>query len=698
MAIRFLLLITIFFNFTFCTKKESIKDISTVIVPPSSNNNNNSNFPIDAVTPIYQSIVKDCFRGTGLKNIHPRLLFNASDIEQIKSNAITDPFAKGTYDGILTKANSLLTSPLLTYGLDAAGLRITNIHTFVNDQLPYLVLAYQFTKDIKYAKRCWDQLELMTNFPDWGANRHFLDAGIAAKGIAIAYDGLYDYLTVSQRLLLYNAVKANVLQPGKSQIETNTGVFKWYLTNDNWNGICHGGMIMASLATYEQDSSFNSSVISLAANGIEKYINSLEPDGASEEGLSYWDYGLSNTILAFESMKRCLTSTFGLTSKNGFKKTGWFPYNMSGPVATTSIGDDYLYNGKAYKLTSYFWYGNFFNDANFAKTHYDACNTINANKTDKMHGWIDLLYYNKSLIDKGSGFTFPLNGNYAGVDYMYISENNTENAMYIGMHGGDNNASHGHLDAGSFYMQSLGEIWAAGNLGRENNYQSDYFNLTAPIYNDGPTKTANTIGRFYYYRIRSEGKNCLIINPDARPEQNPNGKATLIKESNDNSVGYYIIDLTSNYSRDVTYYKRGIKLNRAKAVMTVQDEFAPINKNSTIYWIMHSPATDGLSISIDGKVATLSKNGKKYFARILSPTEATFSLTNRSTNSINYLSETKDIFSQSMLNKNGFNIYYGKLEIKLTNVSNSTNISVSFSANNLNENILKPLESWTSSN
>ena len=132
--------------------------------------------------------------------------------------------------------------------------------------------------------------------------------------------------------------------------------------------------------------------------------------------------------------------------------------------------------------------------------------------------------------------------------------------------------------------------------------------------------------------------------------------------------------------------------------MTVQDEFAPINKNSTIYWIMHSPATDGLSISIDGKVATLSKNGKKYFARILSPTEATFSLTNRSTNSINYLSETKDIFSQSMLNKNGFNIYYGKLEIKLTNVSNSTNISVSFSANNLNENILKPLESWTSSN
>lgn len=427
-------------------------------------------------------------------------------------------------------------------------------------------------------------------------------------------------------------------------------------------------------------------------------MNSLEPDGASEEGLSYWDYGLSNTILAFESMKRCLSSTFGLTSKNGFKKTGWFPYNMSGPVATTSIGDDYLYNGKAYKLTSYFWYGSFFNDANFAKTHYDACNNINVNKTDKMHGWIDLLYYNKSLVDKGAGYIFPLNGKFAGVDYMFISENNTESSMYIGMHGGDNNASHGHLDAGSFYIQSLGEIWAAGNLGRENTYPADYFNITAPLYNDVTTRTANTPGRFYYYRIRTEGKNCLVFNPDARPEQNPIGKATLLKESNDNSGGYYIIDLTSNYLRDVTNYKRGIKLNRAKAIMTVQDEFTPIVKNSTIYWIMHSPATDGLSISIDGKVATLSKNGKIYYARIQSPAEATFSLTNRSTNSINYLSETKDIFNQIMLNKNGFNNYYGKLEIKLTNISSSTNISVDFTANNMNGNILKTLDSWTSSN
>jgi hypothetical protein len=132
--------------------------------------------------------------------------------------------------------------------------------------------------------------------------------------------------------------------------------------------------------------------------------------------------------------------------------------------------------------------------------------------------------------------------------------------------------------------------------------------------------------------------------------------------------------------------------------MTVQDEFTPIVKNSTIYWIMHSPATDGLSISIDGKVATLSKNGKIYYARIQSPAEATFSLTNRSTNSINYLSETKDIFNQIMLNKNGFNNYYGKLEIKLTNVSSSTNISVDFTANNMNGNILKTLDSWTSSN
>ncbi len=654
-----------------------------------------------AVVPITENIVNTCFDGMGKRDIHPRLLFSAEDILQIKNNATTDLFAKATYDDIIAKANTALSAPLLTYGLDAAGLRISNIHTFCNDRLPYLVLAYQFTRDSRYALRCWEQLDAMCSWPDWGANRHFLDAGIAAKGVAIAYDGLYDYLTPTQRSRLATAVRNFVLQPGKTQIETNTGVWKWYLSNDNWNGICHGGMIMAALATYETDASFNSKVISLAANGILPYMQSLGPDGASEEGMSYWSYGLSNTFLAFESLKRCLSTTYGLADQSGFTKTGWFPYLMSGPVGTASLGDDYLYVGKSNKFLSYFWFSKYARNADMAKTHYDACISVNAADVVKMNGWTDLLFYDKDLASSGSSAVFPLDGYLRGIEYMYLKEsNNNDNALYVGMHGGDNNASHGHLDAGSFFIQALGETWAQGNLGLESPYPSDYFTITAPSYTTTPTNIATTRGRFYYYRVKTEGKNSLVFNPDARPEQNPSGVATVVSKANDGTGGYHIIDLTSVYTRDVSAYKRGIKLNRSNGVITVQDEFAP-NTTSTVYWLMHSPATDGLLISANGKTATMTKNGKTYYAVISSPANAVFEKVDRSATQINYLSETAPIFSGIMTGKNSPNQWYGKLQIKMNGLPALSPVTVRVDFVKSVSAAIPPLaalNSWTTSN
>ncbi len=629
-----------------------------------------------AVVPITDGIVQTCFDGVGKRDIHPRLLFTADDILRIKASAVSDPFSKASYDDVIARANKVLTDPILTYGLDGAGLRIPSIHKFSNDQLPYLVLAYQFTKDTRYALRCWQQLDAMRSWPDWGASRHFLDAGIAAKGVAIAYDGLYDYLSVAQRSQLATAVRNFVLQPGKTQIETYTGAWKWYLSNDNWNGICHGGMLMAALATYETDVAFNSKVISLATNGILPYMQSLGPDGASEEGMSYWSYGLTNTFLAFESLKRCLSTTYGLAEQPGFVKTGWFPYQMSGPVGTATIGDDYLYVGKNNKFLSYFWFSKYFKNANLAKTHYDACVSVNAADAIKMNGWLDLLFYDKDLVNSGSSAVFPLDGYLRGIEYMYLLENNNnDNALYVGMHAGDNNSSHGHLDAGSFFIQAQGETWAQGNLGLESPYPADYFTATAPSYTAMPTNIASNRGRFYYYRVRTEGKNCLVFNPDARPEQNPTGVATVLSKANDGIGGYHIVDLGSVYTRDVSTYKRGIKLNRSNGIITVQDEFTP-SKESTVYWLMHSPATDGLVISSNGKTATMMKNGKTIYAIIQSPSTAIFEKVDRSTSQINYLPETSPIFSGIMAGKNTPNQWYGKLQIKMTGLAAATPVTV----------------------
>lgn len=674
---------------------DSVKYSGTFEIKPQSA------FVSNDQVPVSDQIVNSCFYGVGLKDVHPRLLFSNEDIERIKNEALTDNFLKSGYDDIIAQANSILTQPILDYGLDGANLRIPNIHKFSNDQAPYLVLAYQFTKDTRYALRCWQQLDKMCNYPDWGAQRHFLDAGIAAKAIAICYDGLYGYLSDIQRTRLVTAVKNFVLIPGKNQINGGASPFKWWLTDDNWNGICHGGMIMAALATFETDPAFNSSIIALCANGTLKYMESLAPDGASEEGMSYWAYGLSNTFLAFESMKRVLSTTYGLAEQPGFRKTGWFPYLVSGPAGTATFGDDYLYVGQTNKFLSYNWFARYFNDANLAQTHYSECLKIKQSKANKMNGWHDVLFYSKALITQGSTSTISPAGYMRGVEYAWLQENTEDvNRLYAGIHGGANNASHGHLDAGSFFIQANGENFAVGNLGREDPYPGDYFTVTQPTYQSQPTSVAATPGRFYYYRIRTESKNCMVFAPDARPEQNPEGVSAFTSQVNDASGGYVVLDLASCYSRDVSHYKRGIKLNRENRTVTIQDEFTPTTEGPA-YWLMHSPSTDGIVISPDGKQATMTKNGKKGYLTIQSPQDAVFTVVHRSETSVQYLSETGSIFSGLMTGKNSINKWYGKLQIKLTSTSKGKpeTIRVDFSPTGLPafSNTVK-LEAWTTKN
>ena len=623
--------------------------------------------------PITSQIVNTCFLGTGQANIHPRLFFSTADIQRIKLLVLTDVAAKAAYDEIIKNANTLLSQSLYKYGLDGANLRISGIHPVGSEVIPALVLAYQFTGDTRYAKRCWDQLVEMMTWPDWGANRHFLDVGIGSKGVAMAYDGMYDYLSASQRTQLVAAARKFALEPGLSQMLGNTSVWAWHLSSDNWNGICHGGLIDLALSMYETDNQFMSNVISIATNGMTPYLKSFEPDGASEEGIAYWDYGLINTCLCFDAMTHVLSTTYGLAEQPGFSKTGWFPFLITGPAGTASIGDDDLYNGKAYKFLSRFWFAKHFKDANLAKSQYEA--TI-SKQGAKLNGWIDLFNYDPTLVSQGQLTAMPLNGRVRGLNYMFVRENDTDESCYIGMHDGDNNASHGHLDAGNIFLHAKGEVFVTGSLGNTHPYPADYFDVTSPDYFSAPTHEAPKTGRYYYYRVKTEGKSCLVFNPDARPMQNPLGLAVEEQDASDAEGAYYVTNLTSNYSRDVSSYRRGIKINRIKKVISVQDEFTT-QITSTVYWLIHTAAIVAVNAS-NKKIAKLTIGTKSIYAIIKSPAEAQFEYVPGSTNSINYLTETKPIFSTIMSGKDQSNGIYGKLQFKLSGIIGTKTLRVDF--------------------
>ncbi|HEY5507576.1 MAG TPA: IPT/TIG domain-containing protein [Paludibacter sp.] len=651
----------------------------------------------DKVPSITATIVNNCFFGTGQTNIHPRIFYSADDIQRIKSLVLTDVAAKTAYDGIISAANSLLSQPVLKWGLDADNLRISNIHSIGNDIIPALVLAYQFTGDTRYAQRCYDQLAEMMTWSDWGAGRHFLDTGIGSKGVAMAYDGLYDFLTPDQRTKIVAAARKFALEPGLAQMKGGPSPFAWYLTVDNWNGICHGGLIDLALAMYETDTPFMGQVISIAANQTLGYMTALGPDGASREGMMYWDYGLTNTFMCYEAMNRVLSTTYGLAEQPGFVKTGWFPFLVTGPAGTASVGDDYLYNSMSSKFTSRLWFAKKFNDANLAKAEFEAMKEKSGTSNGGINGWMDLLAYDPALISQGNAVSLPMFGNVHGLDYMFVRENDTDDSYYIGMHGGDNAASHGHLDAGTFFLHAKGQVFASGTLGTTAPYPADYFNGCSPDYNTQPTTTTSTPGRNYYYRVRTEGKSCVIFNPDARPMENPTGVCIVDKELNDGIGGCYVLNMNGIYGRDASSYKRGIKLNRSTKVTSIQDEFTPIS-SSTVYWIMQTIANISINPS-NKKMAKLTIGTKVIYAIIKSPAEAAFEYVTSSTGFVNYLSETKPIFSTIMIGKDQTNGGYGKLQFKLTGVTASTTIRVDFvDATTTVVPDITAMSNWTTSN
>jgi hypothetical protein len=569
------------------------------------------------------------FETNWISSSYPRLFGKSTEIQRIKDlyNA-GDVLVKKTVDQIISEANSALTATIPVWGLDAANLRVSGVHTISKDFVPELVISYLITGDEKYAKRAWQVAKVLMTYQDWGVattspyrDRHFLDAGIGAFNAAMLYDGLYNWMNLQQRDSLYNATRKYIFIPAQAQYNGSASKsWNWNYANNNWNGICNGGVIAACLTMFEQDKALLGDIASKAINCLPNYINAFEPDGQSEEGLMYWSYGLMYTVTAFDIMQRTLGTTYGYSKTNGMKKTGYFPVYTSGPVATLNVGDDGV---RGSRQNTIMWFSKHYNDSTLAKFSYD----LFMENGQKMN-WFDLFHYSPELVAKGKELNVGLDNYIRGIDlYSFVEKWKDRNAMYLAVHAGKNNANHGHLDAGSFYIQALGEYWAYGNLGSDSYTNPGYFDFGAgnndciPSYT--ATNTAPTASQsWHFYRKRAEGKNSVVYNPDYRADQDPTQEAVYkgYINSSDN-VGCGAINMNMIYSRDVNTHTRGFRLDRTRRVITIQDNIsAKATKN--IWWSMHTKAA--ITLSTDKRTAILTQNGKSMTFVLRSPETATF--------------------------------------------------------------------------
>lgn len=247
--------------------------------------------------------------------------------------------------------------------------------------------------------------------------------------------------------------------------------FWWMHTTNNWNAVCHQGVIGAAL-TIEDDAERLAALVAKAAAHLPAFIDGFGDDGACSEGPGYWGYGFGWFALLNEQLETRTQGALSLFA--GFPKISRIA--EYGPAMVLSNG--YIVNFA--DCTAYA-------DLRASLLHYlgetlgsTACRSeaalsqTRSMRPEKLDSFCekprsDFLFYTrfvlhappalssvapgngKSLMDESATAFFPSLG-----VWVVRSHDARGNLWELAAKGGDNNEHHNHNDVGSFLLNLNG--------------------------------------------------------------------------------------------------------------------------------------------------------------------------------------------------------------------------------------------------
>lgn len=529
-----------------------------------------------------------------LRRDHPRLVLDHSRILQLREFVRKDPIAKRLYAGIKASADKTLGTKPVVYEL-RDGRRLLYVSNDVLGRVRDLAFLHLMTGEKRYAERAWIELESAADFKDWNPS-HFLDTAVLTKALAIGLDWLWESLTPAQRQKLRRSIVEKGLLPALN-VYKNGGW--WAKGTNNWNQVCNGGIGMGALAVAESDPELAGQILTYAIRSIPLSMTAYAPDGAGHEGPGYWGFGGLYNIMLISSLESALGTDFGLGRIDGFRQSGDYPIYLSGAGRRGfDFGDS---NPTPTSAAQHLWMGKRYNTPRYTWFRHEAL------ADPKTGGFWDLIW-----LDGTSSLTppaaMPADKHFrkAEVVTMRDSWDAAGKGFAVALQGGNNAESHRHLDLGSFILDLDGQRWIIDTGKEPQTYH----------------KHRHQIERENFYRVRAEGHNTLVFNPDGKPDQDPRARVAFhrfVSRPNDASVS---LDLTPAYAKNATRVQRGFHLERGIA-FTVTDQFT-CARPAEIWSFFHTTAD--VHIAADGKSAILSQKGKRLGVRFREPTPAIFRL------------------------------------------------------------------------
>jgi len=388
-----------------------------------------------------------------LRKESPRLVLNP-EIDKILRNKLnSDPVVQNIYQTIKLNADQVLQKPFLER--IKIGKRLLSVSREMLYRINMLGMVYYIEKNPKILERIDGEVKAVCQFSDWNPS-HYLDVGEMSMAIAFALDWTTGDLPESTIELALNALIEKGIKPSYNK-ESRSNTW-WINGNNNWNQVCNGGMIAASIAIAERDPELAATTIRRSIDGFPHALDEYGPDGVYPEGSTYWGYGTVFSVVTNAMLESAFGTDFGLGNYPAFKESAIFRVLMNTPSGWyynfADCGDKRSENGDI----TLAWFASKSGDELFFERNRLLRSPSEIGKLRRLDGagLVWLAQYEKKLY---SDLPSAWKGEGSNPVAVFTGGSSDPYGYYFGGKGGSGTVNHGNMDAGSFIFELNGVRW-----------------------------------------------------------------------------------------------------------------------------------------------------------------------------------------------------------------------------------------------
>lgn len=533
-----------------------------------------------------------------LKKSTPRLVLTPAIEKELHSKLKSDPVTKNYFQTMLLNADGILKQPLLERKME--GRRLLGVSREMLYRMNVLAMVYRINHDKKLLSKIDEELNAVCKFTDWNPS-HYLDVAEMSMAVALAIDWVGKELPKPTYDLAITSLIEKGIKPSY-----DSKVNGWVNNNNNWNQVCNGGMIAASIAIAEKDPDLAAKTIQRALEGMPNALKEYGPDGVYPEGATYWGYGTSFSVITSSMLESAFGKDFGIANYPAFIKSAEFRYLSEAPshwyFNFADCGDKADKDGDI----TLAWFAKQTGNPLYLEKDKFMLDPSKTGKLDRLCGaglvWL-------SEFRAGNAQSLPLAWKGSGSNPVVIFRSDANKSFYFGGKGGRGSSNHGNMDAGSFVFELNGVRWSVDPGNQDYNaLEITGFDLWSRCQN---------CQRWTLLTKNNFGHSTITIND--KPHQ-VDGFADLV-DFKEGSSPQATFDLTPVFGNDIKSFKRSFTKENDQSLL-INDQFECSDSTKMITWQMMTTA----SVEIKDGGLVLRQSGKVLKVENLSFPDLSFSV------------------------------------------------------------------------